>query len=420
MNATGSDYSIDIVGHEGTSIYIEDQYQGEIEGRQRKIVDNLSGEMVYLRAEKSGYNTVKKPVFLPRDNRPVVLSQESKAGIFAGSNNMIFAGGLILVIAILVVLFIPVRKYIEKINIQNNNKKNKKININNNSYKNDEIEKKKYNDVNNSDYKILKRIGVGGMAETYLAKYKDNGEYVAIKYMTEDSVDDQELYNKFEKEAEALQMISDIYKNSSPPIVSFIEKGLYENKRPYIVMEYVDGESIKWYSKKGRKFNINQIIDIGIQIMEGIHAAHSVDIWHNDLSSDNVIIKNNEEPIKIKIIDFGVARVMSSSYVTTGEVFGKPCYVAPEAADGQVAQQSDLYSFGIILYELIEGHPPFDDENPITVYKKHLSEEVPAIKQSVPEDLAELVYDLLQKKPDERPQRAYDVLKRLKSIKSNL
>src|SRR5690625_675033 len=206
-------------------------------------------------------------------------------------------------------------------------------------------------------YKILRLIGTGGMANVYLARDLILDRDVAVKVMRYDFRNDQSSIQRFNREALATTEL--VHSN----VVNIYDVG-EENENPYIVMEYVEGADLKQYISNNYPIPYKKAIDIMDQILAGVAYAHDHGIIHRDLKPQNILIDANEN---VKISDFGIAVAISQNSITqTNTLLGSVHYLSPEQARGSMAsKQSDIYSLGIILYELLAGTVPFDGESAV-------------------------------------------------------
>lgn len=217
-------------------------------------------------------------------------------------------------------------------------------------------------------YEILEKIGGGGMALVYKAKCRLLNRYVAVKILRPEFISDEDFINKFEKESQAAASLS------HPNIVNIYDVGT-DNEIHYIVMEYVDGKTLKKYIKEKGFLKDDEVIKISKQISLALKHAHNNHIVHRDIKPHNILIT---EDGRVKVTDFGIARAITSSTITnTGNVIGSVHYFSPEQARGGfVDEKSDIYSLGVTMYEMTSGRVPFSGNTPITVALKHLKEDV--------------------------------------------
>ena len=252
-------------------------------------------------------------------------------------------------------------------------------------------------------YKIKKLIGTGGMAKVFLARDMFLDRDVAVKLLASSFIDDQESLKRFQREAISTTELS--HEN----IVSIYDVG--EGAHPFIVMEYVDGTDLKTYIKDHYPIPNDTIIDIMSQILIGIEYAHSRGIIHRDIKPQNILMDSNGQ---VKITDFGIALAVSQHSITqTNSLLGTVHYMSPEQARGGMAtQKSDIYSLGIVLYELLTGQVPFRGESPVSIALKHFQEDLPDIREqnpNVPQSLANVVLKATCKDSDLRYDFVYDM-----------
>ncbi|HEX4673316.1 MAG TPA: protein kinase [Solirubrobacteraceae bacterium] len=229
----------------------------------------------------------------------------------------------------------------------------------------------------NGRYRLEARIGAGGMSTVYRALDETLQRQVAIKLMNREVTSDSDQLERFRREARAVAQLS------HPHIVGVIDAGEDEG-RPYIVFEYVEGETLKERIRRNGRLPIAEAVAYGIEIARALGAAHARHIVHRDVKPQNVLI---DEEGSAKVTDFGIARTLDEEGLTAdGRVLGTTDYVSPEQALGQdVTGQSDLYSLGIVLYEMVTGEVPFKGENQVAVAMKHVREEIPDVQVRRPE-----------------------------------
>ena len=242
-------------------------------------------------------------------------------------------------------------------------------------------------------YEILDRIGSGGMADVYKGKDHKLNRYVAIKVLKSDFRSDETFIKKFLSEAQAAAGLM------HPNVVNVYDvgqdRGVY-----YMVMELVEGITLKEYIEKKGRLSAKETISISIQMVTGIQAAHNQHIIHRDIKPQNIIISKDG---KVKVTDFGIARATTSSNTISTSVMGSVHYTSPEQARGGVVdEKSDIYSAGISMYEMVTGHVPFDGESTVTVAIKHLQEEIisPIVEvPDTPKSLEKIILKCTQKSP---------------------
>lgn len=252
-------------------------------------------------------------------------------------------------------------------------------------------------------YEILALIGTGGMSEVYQAKCHKLNRLVAIKVLKEEFSQDSNFVSKFKMEAQAAAGLS------HPNIVSVYDV-VDERSLHYIVMELIEGITLKSYILKKGHLGVKETIGIAIQVAQGIAAAHDQHIVHRDIKPQNMIISRDG---KVKVADFGIARAVSSQTIGTNAV-GSVHYISPEQAKGGYSDaRSDLYALGITMYEMVTGRVPFDGENTVTIALAHLEEPVLPprhLNRDVTPSLERIILKCTAKKPDRRYQDAYELI----------
>ena len=263
-------------------------------------------------------------------------------------------------------------------------------------------------------YEIIEKIGGGGMALVYKARCRLLDRYVAIKVLREEFTSDEEFIRKFRRESQAAAKLS------HPNIVSIYDVGV-EGDIYYIVMEYIKGKTLKEVIREKGKLSFEETVDYSIQIAEALAHAHANHIVHRDMKPHNIMIT---EDGRVKVTDFGIARAATSSTVTnTNNVLGSVHYFSPEQAKGGYTdEKSDIYSLGIVMYEMITGRVPFEGESPISVALKHVQEEIvpPShIDPTINKNLEKIIMKCVRKDQVERYKSANELLVDLKRIKNN-
>ncbi len=266
----------------------------------------------------------------------------------------------------------------------------------------------------NNRYEIIRPIGFGGMAEVYLAQDKLLDRSVAIKRLREQFVSDQALLEQFRREAKSAARLI------HPNIINIYDV-VSEDDEQYIVMEYVDGVTLKEILKKCR-LPLKTVLEIAVQLADGLQHAHSHNIVHCDIKPQNILIDKQMHP---KIADFGIAKMVSNqTMVYTSAVMGSVHYISPEQASGEkITASSDVYSLGIVLFEMLTGQVPFEGDTPVAVAIMHTEKQVPPLSQymeTVPEGLQAILDKALAKKTSERYEDAGALLKDLVALKANL
>lgn len=238
----------------------------------------------------------------------------------------------------------------------------------------------------NDRYQIIKTIGEGGMANVYLAYDTILDRNVAVKVLRGDLATDEKFVRRFQREALSASSLS------HPNIVEVYDVG-EDNGSYYIVMEYIEGKHLKQLLKKRGNLTLTEVVDIMLQVTDGMSAAHDSYIIHRDIKPQNIMILENG---LIKITDFGIAMALNSTQLTqTNSVMGSVHYLPPEQASGKGATiQSDVYSMGILMYELLSGTLPFRGDNAVEIALKHIKEPFPSIKekvQSIPQSIENII-----------------------------
>ncbi len=261
-------------------------------------------------------------------------------------------------------------------------------------------------------YEILSKVGAGGMSDVYKAKDHVLGRIVAIKVLKNEFSEDVNFVTKFRTEAQSAAGLE------HPNIVNIYDVGS-ENGLHFIVMEYVEGITLKTYVEKKGQLSFKEATSIAIQVARGIEAAHGKEIIHRDIKPQNVIISTEG---KVKVTDFGIARAISSNTISA-EVMGSVHYASPEQArNGFVDGRSDIYSLGIVMYEMVTGRVPFDGDTTVSVAIQHLQEEMvepSAYAPELPISYEKIVLKATQKNPDRRYQTIEELLTDLRKALAN-
>jgi serine/threonine protein kinase len=257
-------------------------------------------------------------------------------------------------------------------------------------------------------YTILEEINGGGMAFVYKAKCTLLNRIVAVKILKPEFSEDDDFVRRFKREAQAAASLS------HPNIVGIYDVG-EEDGLYYIVMEYVEGKTLKELIKENMKLQPLQVLDYGIQICEALECAHKNRIIHRDIKSQNIMITSDG---RVKVTDFGIARAATSSTITnTGNIFGSVHYFSPEQASGDEAdERSDIYSVGVVLYEAFSGRLPFEGQTPVAVALKQIQQQPSPISDIVPRfprALDLIVRKCMAKSPEERYQSSTELRKEL-------
>ena len=256
-------------------------------------------------------------------------------------------------------------------------------------------------------YEILEKIGTGGMSDVYKAKCHKLNRFVAVKVLKQEFSENENFVSKFKVEAQAAAGLM------HPNIVNVYDVG-NENGIYYIVMELVEGITLKKYIEKKARLSVKEAISIAIQVSMGIEAAHNNHIIHRDIKPQNIIISKD---VKVKVTDFGIAKAATSNTITSN-VMGSVHYTSPEQARGGFSdEKSDIYSLGITLFEMLTGRVPFNGDTTVAIAIKHIQEPIPSPREYVPEipiSVEQIVYKCTQKSPDRRYQSMGELTEDLK------
>lgn len=254
----------------------------------------------------------------------------------------------------------------------------------------------------NERYRVIDRIGSGGMSVVYRAQDLLLGRIVAVKVLHENLTEDEGFLRRFQREAHAA---ANLY---HPNIVTVHDIG-QDNNRHYIVMEFVDGRTLKQLvrlqNQQGRPLSIGQALDLGIQICAGIGYAHRANLVHCDVKSQNILVTRDD---RVKVADFGIARAISEAtqHTVDNQIWGTPHYFSPEQAAGLGATPaSDVYAIGIVLFELLTGRLPFLAETHTALALKHMQEPPPhpsEVNPLIPQQLDQIIMKVLSKEPAAR------------------
>ena len=266
-------------------------------------------------------------------------------------------------------------------------------------------------------YEILEKVGTGGMADVYKSKDHTLNRYVAVKVLKQEFSENANFVSKFRVEAQAAAGLM------HPNIVNVYdvgeEKGIY-----YIVMELVDGITLKNYIGKKGNLGYKEAVTIALQVSMGLEAAHRNHIIHRDIKPQNIIISREG---KVKVTDFGIAKAATSDTITSN-VMGSVHYTSPEQARGGFSdEKSDVYSLGVTLYEMLTGEVPFDGESTVAIAIRHIQEPMPSprkLNPDIPYSVEQIVLKCCEKSPDRRYQNMQELaslrVQRLKSRSASL
>lgn len=265
-----------------------------------------------------------------------------------------------------------------------------------------------------SRYELLEKIGEGGMSEVFKARCNKLNRFVAVKVLKKEFCDNADIVEKFKGEATAIATLSD---NN---IVNILDVGTQDDIN-YIVMEYVKGKTLKDIIKQVGKMNYETAISVTIQIAKALDCAHRNNIIHRDVKPQNILV--TEDGV-MKVTDFGIAKSTTSETITnTSTIMGSAHYLSPEQAKGSFIDcRTDLYSLGVVLYEMVTGNPPFQADTAVTIALKHVQEDaVPpkSVNSKVPESLNQLILKAMEKDPIKRYQSAKEMISDLQKIKDD-
>lgn len=262
-------------------------------------------------------------------------------------------------------------------------------------------------------YEILEVIGTGGMAVVYKARCHRLNRLVAIKILKDEYSRDEEFRRRFHAEGEAVAMLS------HPNIVQVYDVSSSDNA-DYIVMELIDGITLKQYMEKKGVLNWKETLHFSMQIAKALEHAHSRGIIHRDIKPHNVMVLKNGS---VKVTDFGIARVMSKSNTLTKEALGSVHYISPEQAKGGwVDNRSDLYSLGVVMYEMMTGRPPYDGESPVAVAIQHINGGAPmpsTLNPNIPGGLEQIIMKAMALDPKDRYASATELLADMEEFRKN-
>lgn len=263
-------------------------------------------------------------------------------------------------------------------------------------------------------YELIELIGVGGMADIYKAKDLTEDRIVAVKILKNEFAASEDFLRRFRNESKAIALLS------HPNIVKIYDVGFAE-KIQYIVMEYIDGITLTEYIERQGVLKWRDAIHFTTQILRALQHAHDRGIVHRDIKSQNVMLLSDGT---IKVMDFGIARFNRETDKTMSEkAIGSVHYISPEQARGEVTdEKSDIYSVGVMLYEMLTGKKPFDGDNPVSIALKHMQaipKRMTEINPSIPEGLEEITIKAMQKEPSKRYQTAGEMIRDIEEFKKN-
>ncbi|MBQ8005411.1 MAG: serine/threonine protein kinase, partial [Clostridia bacterium] len=263
-------------------------------------------------------------------------------------------------------------------------------------------------------YRLLKTLGVGGMSVVFEAYDLAERRTVALKMLREDIASDAQQVKRFVNESKAVAMLS------HPNIVKIYNIS-FKGERKFIVMEYIEGITLKEYMTKRGVLSLSEIISYTEQILHALEHAHLKGVIHRDIKPQNIMLLKNGV---IKVTDFGIAKIPNAETMTlTDKAIGTVYYISPEQAEGKaINQRSDLYSLGVMIYEMSCGRLPFYDESPISVALKQINDDpVPPrnINPSIPRGLEQITLSAMEKDPERRFQSATQMLRQLARLKAD-
>jgi serine/threonine protein kinase len=262
-------------------------------------------------------------------------------------------------------------------------------------------------------YRILEPLGRGGMAQVYRAYHPQLDRYVAIKVLRSDLVQEEEFLARFKREAKAVAALR------HPNIVQVFDFDI-EDDLYYMVMELMEGDTLRAYLSSGRArgqhFEPGEMVRILIDVLQGLSYAHNEGIVHRDIKPANILLTRSGQAV---ISDFGIAQIIGGTqYTASGVLMGTLSYMSPEQGlEGRGDNRSDIYSLGIVLYEMLTGHPPFDADTPLAILMKHINDPLPlprSIDPTIPESFERVALKALAKRPDDRYQDAAEMIAALK------
>lgn len=272
-------------------------------------------------------------------------------------------------------------------------------------------------------YEIIERLGRGGMAEVYRAYHANLDRFVAVKVMHKFLADDDEFATRFEKEAQNIARLK------HPHIVQVYD---FEYDNPtesyYMVMELIDGVTLKEYfaeyEQKGEPIPLEDALRISREAASALAYAHKAGMIHRDVKPANLML-DSKEGHRVVLTDFGIAKIVKGSQMTvTGGLVGTPAYMSPEQGVGETGdERSDLYSLGIIMFQMVTGHLPYDAETPLALIMKHLNDPVPSaleLNPQLPKALDDIITRLMSKEPDERYDSATDLIGDIRQLEAML
>jgi serine/threonine protein kinase len=265
-------------------------------------------------------------------------------------------------------------------------------------------------------YQILRKLGQGGMGSVYLAEQVSIGRKVALKLLRGNYAHDEEFIARFRREARLAASLN------HPNIVTTYDFDQGEDGALFIAMEYIDGIKLSELIRSKGALAIERAIWLAGQIAEGLNAAHRAGVIHRDIKPDNIMVSGEDEFETIKLMDFGIARLRDTGTTTRltrpDTIMGTPAYMAPEQAEGaEVSDKTDIYSFGIVMYEMLSGTAPFKGSRPAALLVKQIQEAptpLRVLREEIPESIERVVMQALEKKPEHRQRNMREVANSLR------
>ena len=262
-------------------------------------------------------------------------------------------------------------------------------------------------------YEIRELIGIGGMANVYRCYDTIDDREVAIKILKDEYLNNEEFIRRFKNESKAIAVLS------HPNIVKVYDVS-FGDMIQYIVMEYIDGITLKEYINQQKVLTWKETVHLVTQILKALSHAHSKGVVHRDIKPQNMMLLSDGT---IKVTDFGIARFSNSTRTMTEQAIGSVHYIAPEQAKGDITDgKTDIYSIGVMMYEMLTGKLPFDGDNAVSVALMHL-QVVPdtprTLNPTIPEGIEEITLKAMQKQPGDRYQSAQDMLDDIERFRMN-